>query len=583
MNHQNFFELIRQHATNLASKTAYTFLHDTGRVLVEETISYSELDLVARNIASHLQKHRCFKQRILILYPSGLEFIKAFLGCLYAGAVAVPAPLPTKRGQQLKRVFGIINDADVVAVMTSSSYIENIKAWLEEENLSQLPCLATDNLPSDLSNEWVESKIEPDNLAFLQYTSGSTSEPKGVMVTHKNLLSNEELIKQGFESSSTSKVAGWLPFYHDMGLIGNVFHPLYMGIPVVLMTPMAFLKKPARWLQTISDYRITNSGGPNFAYDLCTQRVTDEQIANLDLSCWKVAFNGSEPIRLETLKAFSNKFAVAGFNPEAFYPCYGLAETTLFVSGGRKHKTVTTITVNSYLLEQNYVSILSTDSTTKTRTLVSSGTVKDLNVVIVDPETKQRLPENQIGEVWVNGDSVAQGYWKLDELTQATFNAKIAGEEDLGYFRTGDLGFFHDEELFITGRIKELIILNGRNLYPHDIEREVQAINPVLVNRGGAAFAVEASQEELVIVQEVKATLLLPAELKELAFQVKQIISQSFEIPVRNIVFIKQGTLNKTTSGKIQRKLMKNLFLENKLEVLYQEISADLRLSEVTV
>jgi acyl-CoA synthetase (AMP-forming)/AMP-acid ligase II len=582
MNYQNFVELTRQHAATSASKTTYTFLRDTGRAFTEETSTYSELDYAARNIASHLQKHRCFNQRVLLLYPSGLEFIKAFLGCLYAGAVAVPATLPSKQGQHLKRVFGIIHDADVAVVMTSNAYIETIKTWLEEEGVNQLPCLATDDLPKDLSNEWVESKIEPDHLAFLQYTSGSTSEPKGVMVSHKNLLSNEKSIKHGFGLSDTTKFAGWLPFYHDMGLIGNVLHPLYLGVPAVLMSPMAFLKRPARWLQAISDYRSTCSGGPNFAYDLCTQRVTDEQLAKLDLSSWEVAFNGSEPIRAETLKAFSDRFAITGFSSKAFYPCYGLAESTLFVSGGPKDKIPTTITVDSSLLEQNEVRVLSTDTESKTRTLVSSGIVQDLNMAIVNPETKERLAENQVGEVWINGDSVAQGYWKLDELTEKTFNAKIFGEEGLGYFRTGDLGFFNGGELFITGRIKEVIIINGRNLYPYDIEREVQAINPVL-SRPRAAFSVDVGQEELVIVQEINSSLMSEAELKEIALRVKQSIGQSFEVQLNNIVFIKQGSLNKTTSGKIQRKLTKNLFLDNKLDVVFQERSASLCLGETVV
>jgi acyl-CoA synthetase (AMP-forming)/AMP-acid ligase II len=576
MNYQNFVEVVRYQAENFADKNAYHFLHDAGRSLREETISYSELDSASRNIAANLQKYNCFNQRVLMLYPSGLEFIKAFLGCLYAGAIAVPAPLPTKRGQQLNRVFGIINNANVVAVITSKDFIDNIKTWLDEENLSHIPCFATDDLLLNLSSSWVEPKIGPDHLAFFQYTSGSTSEPKGVMVSHKNLLANEKLIEYGFGLSPTSIAGGWLPFYHDMGLIGNGLNPLYTGYPMVLMTPMTFLKRPARWLQMISDYQVTCSGGPNFAYDLCTQRITDEQIANLDLSSWKVAFNGSEPVKMETLKAFSDRFGPAGFNPDAFYPCYGMAETTLFVSSFRKHKSVSIITADASLLEKNQVSVLPSNSERKTCSLVSSGEAKDFNVAIVDPETKQRLAENQIGEIWVNGDSVAQGYWELPEITSAIFNAKISGENDLEYLRTGDLGFLNNGELFITGRIKEMIIINGRNLYPHDIEDEVQTVHPALIRRGGAAFSVDSlGLEELVIVQEVKSQMLPDLELKEIAFELKQKIGHFFEVPVHNIVLIKQSSLNKTTSGKIQRKLTKNLFLERKLSVLYQDIRAN--------
>ena len=582
MDYQNFVELTRQHATTSAANTTYTFLHDTGRTLEAETNTYADIDRAARNIASHLQKYRCFNQRVLLLYPSRLDFIKAFLGCLYAGAVAVPAPLPTKRGQQLKRVFRIIHNADIAVVLTNKANIETIETWFSEEGLNQLPCIATDDLSSDLSHEWVESKIEPDHLAFLQYTSGSTSEPKGVMVTHGNLLNNEKLIQQGFNLSASTKIGGWLPFYHDMGLIGVVLNSLYLGVPAVLMSPMAFLKRPVRWLQMISDYQITCSGGPNFAYDFCTQRVTDEQLAQLDLSSWEVAFNGSEPVRWETLKAFSDRFTSTGFNSKAFYPCYGLAECTLFVSGDGKDKIPTTITVDSSTFEQNQILILPpTHFGRKTRTLVSSGKISDLNVAIVDPETQQRLGDNQVGEIWISGDSVAQGYWQLEDLTEKTFGAKILGEEDQNYLRTGDLGFFNGGELFITGRIKELIIINGRNLYPYDIEREAQAISPVL-NRPGAAFSVDIGQEELVIVQEINQSVKSEAEFQQLALQIKQSIGQSFEIQVSNIVFIKQGSLQKTTSGKIQRKLTKNLFLEDQLEVVFQDISSNYRLCKAT-
>lgn len=578
MNYQNFVEVVRKNATGSTSTTPYTFLHDIGQNLKEETNTYADIDHATRNIASHLQQYHCFNQRVLLLYPSGLEFIKAFLGCLYAGAVAVPAPLPSKKRQQLKRVYNIIQDADIKVILTSKAHLAYINSWIEEEGLEQLTCIATDDLQLDLSNQWIQAKIEPDHLAFLQYTSGSTSEPKGVMVSHKNLLSNEQLIKKAFGFSETTKFVGWLPFYHDMGLIGNILQPLYLGIPAVFMSPMAFLKKPVRWLQAISDYQSTCSGGPNFAYDLCTHRVTDEQFAQLDLSSWQVAFNGSEPIRAETLRAFSDRFALAGFNYKTFYPCYGLAECTLFVSGDLN--TPTTITVDSSSFEQNQIHIVSTDTDLKTTTLTSSGIVEDLNVAIVNPDTQERLPKNQVGEVWISGDSVAQGYWNLDEITATTFKAKIVGEEELEYFRTGDLGFFHENKLFITGRIKELILLNGRNLYPYDIEREVQTLAPAFSGKAGAAFSIEVGQEELVIVQEIKSLPMSEAKLQELVFRVKQAIAQSFEVKVSHVVFIKQASLPKTTSGKIQRKLTKNLFMDNNLEVVFSEPSSWVRLCE---
>ncbi|GAA3233868.1 hypothetical protein GCM10020256_50310 [Streptomyces thermocoprophilus] len=426
---RTFTELVLARAGALGTEDAFVFLPDDANGSVPQHLTYEQLDADARRIGAWLQERGCGGGQVLLLYPSGLEFIKAFVGCLYAGAVAVPAPLPTEQGRQFARVTGILRDAEARAVLTDAANAPEIAAWLTAENMPHVHCLATDGEALADAADWREPDLTGENLAFLQYTSGSTSDPKGVMVSHANLLANEAAIQRSVGSDSSSRYGGWLPFYHDMGLIGHILQPLYLGGSGVLMAPVSFLKRPYRWLKMIGDYGVTIGGGPNFAYDLCLRRITDEQLATLDLSTWKAACNGAEPIRVETIRAFTERFAPAGFRPEAFFPCYGMAETTLLVSGTPRGTRPVVLGVDAEALERGELADPREDA--PSRTLVSSGIVneQDFEVRIVDPESFRERAEGQVGEIWVKGDSVASGYWKRPLTNKEIFDAAITGTD----------------------------------------------------------------------------------------------------------------------------------------------------------
>ena len=528
-------------------------------------LTIEKLDTKARSIAAHLQSLNTIGERALLLYPPGLEFIAAFLGCLYAGVIAVPA-YPPRKGQSLLRVKSIAADSSAKIVLTNQSLLDFIESQ-QTANLANVKyVIATDNLPQDLAANWQKPAINADTLAFLQYTSGSTGNPKGVIVSHGKLLYNEQIIKQGFGHTQDTTVVGWLPFYHDMGLIGNVLQPLYLGICSILMPPVTFLQKPIRWLQAISDYKATTSGAPNFAYEMCLQKITPEQRASLDLSSWEVAFCGAETIRVETLERFAEVFAECGFRKEAFYPCYGLAEATLFVSGGEKTEDYKVCHVESKALAENRIE-LSTDNLTpqpgenkeklSDTAIVSCGSVIAQEVVIVNPDDLLPYSENQVGEIWVRGESIAQGYWGKIKETAEVFKGKIAGVEEKSYLRTGDLGFIYENELYITGRIKDTIIIRGLNYYPQDIELTVEQSHPSLQPGCGAAFGVEiaerAKEEGLVIVQEVKREGWRSVDVDSAIASIRAAVSQHHQLQVYAVVLLKPGSIPKTTSGKIQR------------------------------
>ncbi len=576
-----FTELVLENAAELAAKDAFIFLRDTSAGAETDRLTYAELDLNAKRIASWLQERSAFGRQVLLLYPSSLEFITAFLGCQYAGAVAVPAPVPGEQGHHFQRVTGIVRDAEVRAVLTISAHEAEIRAWLAAEGLDDVECLATDVDSASYGDAgaWVRPQFGPSHLSFLQYTSGSTSTPKGVMVSHANLMANEAAIHR---SSGTimgeSRLGGWLPFYHDMGLIGHILHPLWLGSSAALMAPAAFLKRPYRWLQMITEHKVTVGGGPNFGYDLCVRRVTDEQLSTLDLSSWVIACNGAEPIRAETLRAFAARFEPVGFKPENFFPCYGMAETTLLISGTTLGKAPVFRPVDAGGLERG--ELLEPAAGRPVRTLVSSGRVisEDFDVRVVDPETFNELPEGNVGELWVKGESVASGYWAHPVSTKETFDAGIAGTQGAdasGWLRTGDLGVLENGELYVTGRLKEMILINGRNLYPHDVERAVQALNSALGAGSGAVFAIDAAdREQLVIVQEARAKD-GPIDPTAIVAAIQREITREFTVPAGNILLVKPGTIRRTTSGKIQRTLMRKLFLEGKITPLHEVLDRD--------
>lgn len=568
-------ELLRKTAQQKPDQTAYRFLEngetESGR------LTYQQLDRQAQAIAAKLQrlyKLDCASERIdftpraLLVYPSGLEFIAAFFGCLYAGVVAVPA-YPPKRNQKMSRLRAIIADAQASVILTTNTLLANIETRVaEDSDLASIPCLGTDSINNNLADDWQTPKISSDTLAFLQYTSGSTGTPKGVMVSHGNIIHNEQMIELAFQNDETEIYVSWLPLFHDMGLIGNVLQSLYLGVSCNLMPPIAFLQKPIRWLQAISRYRATVSGGPNSAYDLCVQKITPEQCCDLNLSSWEIAFNGSEPIRAKTIQQFSEKFAPYGFSPQAFYPCYGMAEATLFISGGRKTEPPFLQAIDEIALQQHQVKSLQDESETS-KTIVGSGRNFFQQMKIVDPQTKIQCKNRQVGEIWVAGASVTQGYWSREYLTEETFHAYLADSGEGPFLRTGDLGFIHDEELFITGRLKDIIIIRGRNYYPQDIESTVENSHPALRASCGAAFAIDqGGTEKLVVVQEVERTHLRKLNEEEVFAAIRRAISEIHELQVQSVILLKAASIPKTSSGKIQRHACRQGFLEDNLAVV---------------
>ncbi|HEY6248576.1 MAG TPA: fatty acyl-AMP ligase, partial [Candidatus Angelobacter sp.] len=507
-----FIDVLRHHAENRPSKMAITFLNNGETE--KASVNFADLDRRARAIASLLQKEAKPGQRALLLLPSGLEFIASFLGCLYAGVIAVPAfPFssgPSRRGESWFRA--IASDAQPCVAFAPSEMITKLPQAGNEPLVSAFRWISPELVDLSLANQWHEPALGEATIAFLQYTSGSTSSPKGVMVSHGNLLHNMKVIQTVCRTSENSTVVTWLPLFHDMGLIGTVLQPLYLGAPCVLMSPTAFLEKPLRWLQAISKYRAHSSSAPNFAYELCARKILAAEKAELDLSTWGVAVNGAEPVRPESMERFISAFAECGFRAEAFHPSYGLAESTLMVTGGGPARAPKFMRVSAQALERNRAREASAEEVA--RVLVGCGIeLPGQQIRIVDPDTSAECAEGRVGEIWVNSPSVSQGYWNRAEETDATFHGQLLSSNETRFLRTGDLGFFAGQELFITGRLKDLIILHGRNLYPQDIELTVQQCNPGLRPGSGAAFAVEVNgQEALVVINEVERRLEESAE-----------------------------------------------------------------------
>lgn len=563
----NLVELLLHRARCQPGDTAFTYLVDGENEQLH--LTYQELDRRARAIGAWLESHDLVGERALLLYPAGLDFIAAFFGCLYAGVVAVPV-YPPRRNRSLNRIQSIADDAEAKVALTTDVVLNRVMPLIDETpHLKQLTWLATCQVPPETAEEWTMPDVHGDTLAFLQYTSGSTGAPKGVMLNHANLLHNSALIAHSFEHTRSCKGVFWLPSYHDMGLIGGILQPLYMGRPNVLMSPMSFLQKPYRWLSAITRFRGTTSGGPNFAYDLCVRKITPEQRKTLDLSDWRVAFNGAEPVRAETLDAFAETFAPCGFRREAFFPCFGLAEATLIVSGGFANEAPVTRTFDAPGLTRGEVIDAERDDE-GSRTLVGCGrNLPDQTIVIADPETQTVCPSDRVGEIWVRGSSVAQGYWNEPAATERTFRAKLQDTGAGPFLRTGDLGFMQDGELFVAGRLKDLIILHGVNVYPQDIERTVQQSHPRLRADCGGAFTVETGgREQLVVVQEVERHK--QADVSSVIEAIRRAVAAEHEFAPDVIVLIRAGTVPKTSSGKIQRHACREGYLAGTLDVVGQ-------------
>jgi acyl-CoA synthetase (AMP-forming)/AMP-acid ligase II len=557
--------LLARRAETQPDERAYLFLSDRGEE--EAVLTFRELHAAAQALAARLTGIARPGDRALLVFPPGVEFMIAFFGCLIAGVIAVPMMLPRRQSARDSSA-GIMANCEPAVALTSTAFAtrKDLHDRFAREGLQWLAVGVASTGPraTDLPEP------EAQDIAFLQYTSGSTSDPKGVAVSHANLLANLEMIRVSLGTTKKSTYVNWVPLYHDMGLILNALEALYVGALCVLMAPNAFMQRPLNWLRAIHHYRAEVGCSPNFGYDLCVSRYRPEQMEGIDLSSWKVALNGAEPVHADTIRRFSETFAGHGFDPNAAFPAYGMAEATLLISGGRRGVGHVTRTVGRTALQAHIVGTPADQA--DVQILVGCGrALVNEQIAIVDPESRY-LPPDRVGEIWVSGPNVARTYWRDAEATGTGLSAQIEGDGDgANWLRTGDLGFLDATgEIFITGRIKDLVIIRGINHYPQDIEHTVQALHPALRQNCGAVFSVpdERGDEALVVVQEIERTArhsIDPAEMKGL---IREGVTDQHELFARHIVLIKPGALPKTTSGKIQRSLARRLWLERHFEDL---------------
>nr|ARU08069.1 MlcG [uncultured bacterium] len=565
-------------AAERPSKQAVLLVADPDDPAATTALTYAELDTKARRIAGWLTERYQPGERVLLLHPMGLEFVSAFFGCLYAGMIAVPAPLPGRYRHERRRVHRIAEDAGVVAAFTVAGSLATVQEWAAEEGLAGLTVADSETL----CGQWPLAEITTDTVALLQYTSGSTGDPKGVMISHANLLANVDSLARTFGFDENVRTGGWIPLYHDMGLMGQLLPALFLGSTCVLMNPMSFLKRPVNWLTMIDRYDIAWSAAPNFAYEHCCRRIDDSAVDSLDLSRWRYAANGSEPVRAATLTAFAKKFAGAGFREDAIAPCFGMAEATVFVSGGGV-RPAPVRKIDAESLEQH--EIRPAQENRPARSIVSCGIPRDIDVRAVDPETGEPMPDGQVGELWLRGRSVSRGYWARPDVTEAIFGAYTT-TGDGPYLRTGDLGVLLDGELYVTGRIKEMVTSNGRNLYPQDIEYELATQHERLGGHVGAVFTVPVSEgdnetEALVVLHEMKGRA-SEDELTRLSAQMKQTVVREFGVSADGIVLLRPGSVRRTTSGKIQRTAMRELFLAEELSPVFADAGSQAVLAGAT-
>lgn len=560
-------DLLRHRAAVQPHDRAYVVLSDRGHE--EASITFAELACRSAALARRIAAHAAPGERALLLCPNGIGFMVAFFGCVLAGVVAVPMMLPRRRSAR-DASAGIVADCTPRLALAPSMLIAGERGDLVGRFAGAgLEWLAVDGAAAEPSAGPLETG-EPQGLAFLQYTSGSTSAPKGVVVSHANLLANLAMIERAFGNTRRSTYVSWVPLYHDMGLIINALQSLYIGSLCVLLAPVAFIQRPLLWLRAISDYRAEVAGGPNFAFDLCVERYRPEQMDRIDLSSWKLAFNGAEPVRADTVRRFCETYAAHGFAASAMFPAYGMAEATVLVAAGRRGTGPVTRTVSRDGLRRHRAA--APRDSGDAQTIVACGrALEGERIAVVDPDSLARLGSGMIGEVWVTGPNVAGGYWHDRAASEAAFGARIAGENGEAWLRTGDLGFLDEAgELFITGRIKEVVIIRGANHYPQDIEHTVQSCHPALRRHGGAAFTVLDAREaeRLVVVQEVERSYRSRIAVDEIVGRIREAIVGAHEIVPHEIALLRPGALPKTTSGKIQRALSRKLWLEGSLERL---------------
>lgn len=559
-------DVLRLRALSSPEKKICTFLNKES----EQSMTYKELDQHARAIAVTLQEQGAKPgDRILLLFSPGLPLIQAFWGCLYAQCVAVPI-YPPAQEKLIEKAQRIVMNSKPYFVLMTANHITKFCDMDKQSKatFASIPCLAMESINLEHHKKWQAKSIHSHDIAFIQYTSGSTMHPKGVMISHLNLLDNMEKICVSFQLNEETVLFSWLPPHHDMGLIGCILTPIYGGLPVIMMSPFSFLENPLSWLTNIGKYKVTISGSPNFAYDYCIKRIKEDKKQGLDLSSWKIASNGAEPVRKETMENFYQAFKDYGFRKEAFYPCYGLAEATLLVTCGTPGRHYKTLTLDKEQYQDHRVHFAEENSP-NSHVLVSCGTMVQ-TIKIVDPDSLKPCDMDQVGEIWIHSDSVAQGYWEQKKETDHAFHGLIKDDESKqAYLRTGDLGFIHDDELYVTGRIKDLIILYGKNHYPQDIEYSLMhsPMRPVLGKC--AAFVVQTEQEyELTVMCELKDESLEPTAQEELFNAIFKLTYQVHQLEINTIVLIPLNSMPHTTSGKIRRNFCRKHLLDNSLPVI---------------
>jgi len=567
---ETLVDLLRERAAVHGDRLAFVFLEDGA--VENQRITYAELDERARAVAARLQEITAAGERALVIYPAGLDFLIGLFGCLYAGLIGIPTPPP--EASRLKRtgprLRSIANDANAALVLTTSA----IRALLEQSDQSVFGgrpprWLTTEGVDPGAASAWRAPRLCGKDLAYLQYTSGSTAEPKGVMIGHGTLLFYAAQLQQVCRYTPDSVTVSWLPNFHDYGLVQALLEPLYSATPSYVMSPFAFVKRPASWLHAITRYRGTHSQAPNFAYDLCARRIGPEQCQGLDLASWRAAGNAAELINPKVLDAFTAKFGPYGFRQSAFCPGYGLAEAVLLLSSSPETEDPVVVQLQAEALEEHRV-VAAGHCPGSDRAVVGCGRVfPTTRMVIVDPDTRRRCAPDEVGEIWVDDPAVTYGYWGRPEETKRIFRATIADTGDGPFLRTGDLGFLKHGQIFIVGRIKDLIIIRGTNHHPQDIEWTVQAAHSALRPENGAAFSVViAGEEKLVIAQEVELEHAEVLEADEIARIVRGAVAESHDLNVFALLLLRRGSLPKTASGKLQRQACRSFFTHGGTQVV---------------
>ena len=560
---RTLIDLVRFRAATSPDKIVYRFL--PGERKAEVTLTHAQLEARVGAVAARVAEVAPKGSRALLLIPSGLDYVAAYFGCLAAGVVAVPAYPPHPRRPD-PRVSAICADCEPTIALTTASLLERMDVWRgDDERLRRLKWIAIDD--GTLAAPLPARSIASEDIAMLQYTSGSTAAPRGVVLTHRNLLHNLSLIHSAYPNYPDDCALCWLPPFHDMGLIGAILQPCYLGIGAVLMPPTTFLQRPLSWLEAMSKYRATSSAAPNFAFDLCVERIRPEETHGLDLSSWHTVFNGAEPIRAETIDRFCRAFADAGFRRDAFFPCYGLAEATLFVAGGPWRQGPSTLDVSRDALEEKRIAPATAGDRLR---LVASGAPAVETICIVDPASRRRLDDRRIGEIWVAGESVASRYWRAPDESESPFGASLDEVPGKAFLRTGDLGFLDDGQLFVTGRLKDLIILGGRNYYPQDLERAAERSHPNLRPGHTAAFALPGARRERLAVAVEVTRHHDKRDNEDVITAVRRALADREGVLPDLVVLVSPNGIPRTSSGKVQRGVTRGMMLAGTIDVVAQ-------------